>query len=205
MARAYRGRPPKRRVTVRKENVNPGSFFGADNYERLRQEVATQGTIEGETLTPEQRKEAFKASRDKTSFNKFVNAFFGRETQTGGGDTPPPVVPGQNLIPGAPGISAITLKKPDVPLGDDAETVKEEEKKERKKRKSGATLEQNVAAIRKTVDSIFDTLVKQNEFIKKQFGLAKKLLIDDSGVRFLGLFAFIKLLYTTLLITQFYQ
>ncbi len=55
----------------------------------------------------------------------------------------------------------------------DADSVKE-----RKKRKSGATLEQNVAAIRKTVDSIFETLVKQNDFIKKQFGLARKLEED---------------------------
>ena len=116
MARAYRGRPPKRRVTVRKDSINPGSFFGADNYERLRQEVATQGTIDGERLTSEERKEAFKASKSRVDFDKFVSSFFGVEkpkTQTGDGEgTPPPAVPGQNLLPAAPGVSALALKPP---------------------------------------------------------------------------------------------
>jgi len=184
MARAYRGRPPKRRVTVRKDSINPGSFFGADNYERLRQEVATQGTIDGERLSPEERKEAFKASKSKVDFNKFVSSFFGVEkpkTQTGVGQTPPPAVPRQNLLPAAPGTSAIAVRNTTQQTANRqsaAESAEEQDAdsvKERKKRKSGATLEQNVAAIRKTVDSIFETLVKQNDFIRKQFGLARKL------------------------------
>lgn len=47
------------------------SFFGK-NYERYVSELTTEGTIGGEKLTPEERKEGFKKKGDKINFKNFL-------------------------------------------------------------------------------------------------------------------------------------
>ena len=47
------------------------SFFGK-NYERYVSELTTEGTIAGEKLTPEERKEGFKKKGDKIDFKNFL-------------------------------------------------------------------------------------------------------------------------------------
>ena len=47
------------------------SFFGK-NYERYVSELTTEGTIAGEKLTPEERKEGFKKKGDKINFKNFL-------------------------------------------------------------------------------------------------------------------------------------
>ena len=54
--------------------LSPSKFFGEDRYQKYLAEISSQGTIEGEQLTPEERKEAFKRRRDKISFESFVLA-----------------------------------------------------------------------------------------------------------------------------------
>ena len=47
------------------------SFFGK-NYEKYVSELTTEGTIAGEKLTPEERKEGFKKKGDKINFKNFL-------------------------------------------------------------------------------------------------------------------------------------
>lgn len=47
------------------------SFFGK-NYEKYVSELTTEGTIAGENLTPEERKEGFKKKSDKIDFKNFL-------------------------------------------------------------------------------------------------------------------------------------
>ena len=47
------------------------SFFGK-NYEKYVSELTTEGTIAGEKLTPEERKEGFKKKGDKIDFKNFL-------------------------------------------------------------------------------------------------------------------------------------
>ena len=47
------------------------SFFGK-NYEKYVSELTTEGTIAGENLTPEERKEGFKKKDDKIDFKNFL-------------------------------------------------------------------------------------------------------------------------------------
>ena len=47
------------------------SFFGK-NYEKYVSELTTEGTIAGENLTPEERKEGFKTKSDKIDFKNFL-------------------------------------------------------------------------------------------------------------------------------------
>jgi len=187
MAR-FRGRPPKRRVTVRGNAVDPKGFFGAENFERIRQEIATEGTIEGEQLTPDQRKEAFKASRDKVAFKNFVENFLGVEsgpkTQVGRGPGgggvggPPSGGPAQRMLPGTATASLVrrpTTQQRQAPEPG-VEQVDVQDVTKKKRTKVGDSLEKNVKIIRKTVDSIFKTLSDQNKFFGKQAERERKAL-----------------------------
>jgi hypothetical protein len=187
MAR-FRGRPPKRRVTVRGNAVDPKGFFGAENFERIRQEIATEGTIEGEQLTPEQRKEAFKASRDKVAFKNFVENFLGVESEPktqvgrgpggGGVDGPPSGGPAQRMLPGTATASLVrrpTTQQRQAPEPG-VEQVDVQDVTKKKRTKVGDSLEKNVKIIRKTVDSIFKTLSDQNKFFGKQAERERKAL-----------------------------
>ena len=56
--------------------VNPKKFFGEEKYEQYYQELISEGRIEGENLTPDERKEGAKTYRkDKKDFKKFVDNF----------------------------------------------------------------------------------------------------------------------------------
>ena len=59
--------------------IVPAKFFGEDRYERYVEELSSQGTIAGETLTPEERKEGFKKRNDKIGFEEFVNKVLARK------------------------------------------------------------------------------------------------------------------------------
>jgi len=193
---SFRGRPPKRKVTNRGGKVDPKKFFGAENFEKLRQEIATEGTIDGKQLTPEERKKAFKASRNKVAFKKFVEDFIGvksepktqvgRGSGTGGTGAPPPGGSKPKMLPGtavAPlarrtAVAPLALRTPPQGQQYEPEVSKVNVKDVTPQKPTGLlgldSLEKNVAIIRKTVDSIFNTLSDQNKFLNKQSDLARK-------------------------------
>ena len=72
--------------------LSPAKFFGEEKYQQYIDELTASGTIGGETLTPDERKEGFKKRGDKINFEKFVNKVLERKqeaTVTGGGKALP--------------------------------------------------------------------------------------------------------------------
>ena len=54
--------------------IVPAKFFGEDRYDKIYQELLSEGKIEGDNLSPEERKEGVKAYRkSKIDFEKFVD------------------------------------------------------------------------------------------------------------------------------------
>jgi hypothetical protein len=56
------------------KKIDPAKLFGEDKYEKYASEMAQDGTLDGERLTVEERKEGVRAYRKgKIDFEKFVN------------------------------------------------------------------------------------------------------------------------------------
>ena len=47
-------------------------FLGEERYQQYVEELTAEGTIDGEQLSPEERKEGFKKRNDKIGFQDFV-------------------------------------------------------------------------------------------------------------------------------------
>ena len=48
-------------------------FLGEERYQQYVDELTAEGTIDGEKLSPEERKEGFKKRNDKIGFQNFVD------------------------------------------------------------------------------------------------------------------------------------
>ena len=59
--------------------IVPAKFLGEDRYEQYKEELTAQGSIGGEQLSPEERKEGFKKRNDKIGFEQFVNKVLARK------------------------------------------------------------------------------------------------------------------------------
>lgn len=90
--------------------IVPAKFFGEDRYDKIYQELLTEGKIEGDNLSPEERKQGVKAYRkSKIDFEKFVNQVLKTKREVGSGDGGIPTTPpgrrvatsNQRLLPGA--------------------------------------------------------------------------------------------------------
>ena len=56
------------------KKIDPAKLFGEDKYEKYASEIAADGTLDGERLTVDERKEGVRAyRRGKIDFEKFVN------------------------------------------------------------------------------------------------------------------------------------
>lgn len=102
-------------------SIVPAKFFGEDRYERYVAEISSQGTLEGKTLTPSERKEAFKKRKSKIDFQNFVDNLLAKKAGSGsagiggGGGAMVPsagraATPKQRLLPGS-----IVVPAPSVP------------------------------------------------------------------------------------------
>jgi hypothetical protein len=65
-------------------NLNGGKFFG-DRYAQYVDELTAEGTLGGQKLTPDERKEGFKKRGNKIAFNTFVDKVMAKKTAAGGG------------------------------------------------------------------------------------------------------------------------
>ena len=61
-----------------KKKISSEKFFN------IAQELKSEGTIKGQPISPEQRKEGFKKSRDPVEFKKFVEKVLARKKDAGG-------------------------------------------------------------------------------------------------------------------------
>ena len=68
-------------TTIKAGAIVPANFLG-EKYEKYRDELISSGTIDGEQLTSEERKEGFKKRNDKIDFEKFVESVLDRKKQS---------------------------------------------------------------------------------------------------------------------------
>ena len=69
-------------TTIKAGAIVPAKFFGEDKYAKYRDELIAEGTIEGEQLTSEERKEGFKTRNDSDKFARFVENFLNRKKES---------------------------------------------------------------------------------------------------------------------------
>jgi hypothetical protein len=104
--------------------LSPSKFFGEDRYQAYLDELTSDGTIAGQTLSPAERKEGFKKRSDKINFEKFVNKIIEKKasaTVSGGGRALPG---GGGAIVKAPG--GAMQKFIQSPVGEGAEKILED-------------------------------------------------------------------------------
>jgi len=131
-------------------NVSGSKFFGEERYQQYVDELTAEGTIGGEQLSPDERKEGFKKRNDKIGFQDFVGKVLEKK-QTATVSKAPKSLPGR-------GRGGALIKRPSngsLAKGDISKAIPQE----------GSNI---LEEILKIVTSVRDTLVDQNKFDKKQ-------------------------------------
>jgi len=87
-----------------KKTIKAEKVVGEDRYQKYFNELASDGTIDGETLTTEERREGFKKRNDKIGFKQFVDNVLDRKkaaekAAAGGGEPPSPPGEGEEREP----------------------------------------------------------------------------------------------------------
>ena len=126
-----------------------GSKFFGERYQQYVDELTAEGTIDGEKLSPEERKEGFKKRNDKIGFQDFVEKVLDKKQSA-------TVSKGPTALPGGGGGALVKRQTGSVVKADNISKAVPQE---------GSNI---LEEILKIVTSIRDTLIKQNEFDKKQ-------------------------------------
>ena len=134
--------PEPKVTTVKASAIVPSKFFGEDKYAKYRDELVADGTIEGEQLTTEERKEGFKKRNDSDKFSRFVENFLNRKKQSDNEET--------KTLDGSGG-ALVVPKQPKI----NVDPVEEESKS-------------NFDDVLKGIDSILEVIKKDQKFEEKQ-------------------------------------
>ena len=59
-------------TTIKSSAIVAAKFFGEERYAKYREELIQEGTVDGEQLSPEERKEGFKVRNNSMDFEKFI-------------------------------------------------------------------------------------------------------------------------------------
>ena len=140
--------PEPKVTTVKASAIVPSKFFGEDKYAKYRDELVADGTIEGEQLTSEERKEGFKTRNDSDKFSRFVENFLDRKKESDNEET-------KTL--GGRGGALVVPKQPKI----NVDPVEEESKS-------------NFDDILKGIDSILEVIKKDQKFEEKQANKERK-------------------------------
>jgi len=124
-----------------------GSKFFGERYQQYVDELTAEGTIDGEKLSPEERKEGFKKRNDKIGFQDFVEKVLDKKQSA-------TVSKGPTALPGGGGGGAL-VKAPAAGI-----SKFDPSKIAPAAAAGGGILEE----ILKIVTSIRDTLIEKNEF-----------------------------------------
>ena len=138
--------PEPKVTTVKASAIVPSKFFGEDKYAKYRDELVADGTIEGEQLTSEERKEGFKTRNDSDKFSRFVENFLNRKKESDNEETKTLDGGGALVVPKQPKINVDPV----------------EEK------------ESNLDDVLKGIDSILEVIKKDQKFEEKQANKEKK-------------------------------
>jgi len=140
--------PEPKVTTVKASAIVPSKFFGEDKYAKYRDELVADGTIEGEQLTSEERKEGFKTRNDSDKFSRFVENFLNRKKESDN--------EGTKTLDGRGG-ALVVPKQPKI----NVDPVEEESKS-------------NFDDILKGIDSILEVIKKDQKFEEKQTNKERK-------------------------------
>ena len=132
-----------------------GSKFFGERYQQYVDELTAEGTIDGEKLSPTERKEGFKKRKDKVDFEKFVEKVISKKKSAA------PSMSGRRTSLGGGGGGAI-VKAQRVSAGKIVPQQAGEETKE------------NMDEILKGIDSILNSLREQENIKKKQLKLQRR-------------------------------
>lgn len=137
--------------------VNLKKFLGEDKYDKYYNELLTEGRIDGDNVSPSERKEGVKTyKKDKISFKSFVDKVLAQKKaveESSGGNGPNQLGPGGALV--VRKSSAITSSN----------IIPNEKTQEREK---------NLDEILSGIDDIIDALKKEEEGKKKERSDAKR-------------------------------
>ena len=121
-------------------------FLGEERYQQYVEELTAEGTIDGEQLSPEERKEGFKKRNDKIGFQDFVEKVLEKKQSA-------TVSKGSTALPGGGGGALVKRPKAGISKFDPSKITPAASA-------GGGILEE----ILKIVTSIRDTLIEKNEF-----------------------------------------
>ena len=122
-------------------------FLGEERYQQYVNELTAEGTIDGEQLSPDERREGFKKRNDKIGFQDFVEKVLDKKQSA-------TISKGPTALPGGGGGGAL-VKRPKAGIAKfDASKIAPAAAA------GGGILEE----ILKIVTSIRDTLIEKNEF-----------------------------------------
>ena len=124
-------------------------FFGEERYQQYVNELTAEGTVGGEKLSPEERKEGFKKRNDKIRFQEFVGKVLNKKKSA------TTVTASKTALPGM-GSGGALVKASRVSPG---KIVPQ---------KSGEETQQNLDEILKGIDSILNTLREEKKLKEKQ-------------------------------------
>ena len=104
--------------------IVPAKFLGEDRYEKYKEELTSQGSIDGQQLTPQERKEGFNKRNDKIGFEQFVNKVLAKKKSATVAPTGGRGLPRAGAIVKAPG--GAMQKFIQSPVGESTEKIVEE-------------------------------------------------------------------------------
>ena len=121
-------------------------FLGEERYQQYVEELTAEGTIDGEQLSPEERKEGFKKRNDKIGFQDFVEKVLEKKQSATASK-------GSTALPGGGGGALVKAPAAGISKFDPSKITPAASA-------GGGILEE----ILKIVTSIRDTLIEKNEF-----------------------------------------
>jgi len=125
-------------------------FFGEERYQQYVDELTAEGTIGGEQLSPEERKEGFKKRNDKIGFQEFVGKVLEKKSSA-------TVSANKAALPGGGRSGGGALVK--APRVSPGRLVPQP---------AGEETQENLDEILKGIDSILNTLREEEKLKKKQ-------------------------------------
>lgn len=140
--------------------IDPAKLFGEDRYDKIYQELLSDGRIEGENLTPDERKEGVKAYRKgKINFVKFVTRIDEVKTQISSQKlSATPLTPKLALSPAVEPISPKPEPEPE---------------KESKEEDNGGE-DNDIEDINTKLDALIDEIKKEEKSDKKSAEIKRR-------------------------------
>lgn len=133
--------------------ISASSFFGKDRYEYYLNELLTENTVGGQTLSKEQLKEGFSKRKNKISFEKFVDKIVSTKAAKASVSSP-----GKGSSPASGG--RMNGPRGNALVRSSSGAL---QKYTRVSQKVGGGIEEDISAIAKYMSSIADTLSLQKK------------------------------------------